>query len=312
MEFAFAFPGQGSQSVGMMKEYADFSIVRQTFSEASDILNQDFWRMINDDQTNDLNLTINTQPLMLISGIAIYRVWESLGGKKPTLMAGHSLGEYTALVAAGAITFPDALSTVRFRAEIMQQAVPEGTGSMAALVGLSDDIVNALCIEITSDSHGESLEPANFNSPGQVVIAGHRNAVLRGIKLAQSKGAKLTALLPISVPSHCSLMTLAAKKLQQRLDILSVKPPLIPILHNADVQHHTDPASIKNILVQQLCAPVRWTETIRTFAAAGIVYVAECGPGKVLTRLNKRIDKDLQCLELTDSTVLKKAIKILI
>lgn len=311
MKFAFVFPGQGSQSVGMMKGYADFPAVRETFAEASDILGQDFWAMANDGPVENLNLTLNTQPLMLMAGVAVYRAWEGLTGAKPAFMAGHSLGEYSALVAAGVLAFADALPLVRFRAEVMQQAVPEGTGGMAAILGLDDETVRAVCTEIMNTSNGESLEPANFNSPGQVVIAGHRDAVLRGMELAKEKGAKRVIMLPMSVPSHCSLMHQAAERMQQRLELVMLHSPTIPVLHNADVQPHADAAAIRNILVQQLCRPVRWTETIHNFASAGVTYVVECGAGKVLSGLNKRIDGKLQNLALTDSEALRQVASIL-
>ncbi len=311
MKFAFVFPGQGSQSVGMMKEYADFPVVRETFAEASDILGQDFWVMVNDGPADDLNLTVNTQPLMLMAGIAVYRAWESLAEAKPAFLAGHSLGEYSALVAAGTLAFADALPLVRFRAEAMQQAVPEGTGGMAAILGLDDDMVRAVCIEAVSTSNGESLEPANFNAPGQVVIAGNRNAVLHGMELAKAKGAKRAIMLPMSVPSHCSLMHQAAEKMQQRLELVALQSPTIPVLHNADVQPHASAAAIRNILVQQLCKPVRWTETIHTLATAGVTHVVECGPGKVLSGLNKRIDGKLQSLALADGEALRQAAGVL-
>lgn len=307
LKFACVFPGQGSQSMGMMKGYADFPVVRETFAEASDILGRDFWAMINDGKADELNLTINTQPLMLMAGIAVYRAWESLGGAKPVFVAGHSLGEYTALVASGALTFADALPLVCFRAEVMQQAVPEGVGGMAAILGLDDEVVRTVCDEVTNSSNGELLEPANFNSPGQIVIAGHKDVVLRGMELARSNGAKRAVMLPVSVASHCSLMRGAAEKMQKRLEQVTLRSPEIPLLHNVDVQQHDDPAVIKKILVQQLCRPVRWTETIRAFAAAGIVHVMECGPGKVLSGLNKHIARDLQSLALTDSAALRHA-----
>lgn len=311
MKFAFVFPGQGSQSVGMMKGYADFQIVRETFVEASDILGQDFWTMVNDGPVDDLNLTVNTQPLMLMAGIAVYRAWESLGGAKPAFMAGHSLGEYSALVAAGALAFVDALLLVRFRAEMMQQAVPEGVGGMAAILGLDDDVVRAVCAEVVNTSDGESLEPANFNSPGQVVIAGHRSAILRGMELAKAKGAKRAVMLPVSVPSHCSLMSQAAEKMRQRLELVALQLPTIPVLHNADVQQHENAIAIRDILVQQLCNPVRWTETIHNFATAGVTHVVECGPGKVLSALNKRIDGKLQSFALADSQTLLQVAGVL-
>ncbi|BCT67514.1 ACP S-malonyltransferase [Nitrosospira sp. NRS527] len=312
VKFACVFPGQGSQSIGMMKGYADFPIVRETFAEASSVLGQDFWTMVNDGSSDELNLTVNTQPLMLMAGIAVYRAWQSLGDVNAALMAGHSLGEYTALVASGALAFSDALSLVRFRAEVMQQAVPEGVGAMAAILGLDDEVVRALCDEITNSSDGELLEPANFNSPGQIVIAGHKNAVLRGMELAKSKGAKRALMLPVSIPSHCSLMSQAADRLQQRLELLMLRAPATPLLHNADVQRHENPEGIKRILIRQLCSPVRWTEIVRSFASAGVTHVVECGPGKVLSGLTKRIDANLQSLALADSVALRHAVDILL
>jgi [acyl-carrier-protein] S-malonyltransferase len=311
MMFACVFPGQGSQSVGMMKGYADFPVVRETFAEASDILGQDFWAMVEEGPLEKLNLTVNTQPLMLMAGIAVYRAWESMGDVKPVFMAGHSLGEYTALVASGVLAFADALPLVCFRAELMQQAVPEGIGGMAAILGLDDEVVQAVCDEVTSSLEGELLEPANFNSPGQIVVAGHKNAVLRGMELARSRGAKRAVMLPVSVPSHCSLMNQAASRMQQQLELVTFESPKIPLLHNADVRQHDDPAAIKKILVQQLCRPVRWTETIRSFAAAGVAHVVECGPGKVLSGLNKRIDENLRSYALTDGVALQHAASML-
>ena len=312
IKFACVFPGQGSQSIGMMKGYADFPVVRETFAEASSVLGQDFWTMVNDGSSDELNLTVNTQPLMLTAGLAVYRAWQSLGNVNPAIVAGHSLGEYTALVASGALAFSDALPLVRFRAEVMQQAVPEGIGAMAAILGLDDEVVEALCGEITSASSGELLEPANFNSPGQIVIAGHKSAVLRGMELARSKGAKRALMLPVSIPSHCSLMSQAADKLQQRLEPLTLEPPQTPLMHNADARRHENTEGIKRILIRQLCSPVRWTETVRSFASAGVTHVVECGPGKVLSGLNKRIDANLQSLALADSVALHHAADILL
>jgi [acyl-carrier-protein] S-malonyltransferase len=312
MKFALVFPGQGSQSVGMMKGYADLPIVQETFSEASDILHDDFWAMVNNGPSDSLNLTTNTQPLMLMSGIAVYRAWKSLGGPNPAFIAGHSLGEYTALVVSGVMTYKDALSIVRFRGEVMQQAVPEGIGKMAAILGLDDDVIQTVCSEITRDSEEESLEAANFNSPGQVVIAGHKNAVLRGIELAKKKGAKRAVLLPMSVPSHCSLMAPAAEKMQQQLELITLQIPDIPVIHNADVKQHKNSTDIRNILVKQLCIPVRWTETINSFTTEDVTHIAECGPGKILTGLNKRINKDLQNIALTDTNALRQTISILV
>jgi [acyl-carrier-protein] S-malonyltransferase len=311
-KFACVFPGQGSQSLGMMAGYSDFPVVRETFMEASDVLGEDFWALMNDGPADKLNLTINTQPLMLMAGIAVYRAWRSLGGPEPVLLAGHSLGEYSALVASGALEFADALPLVRFRAEIMQQAVPEGVGAMAAILGLADEVVNAVCEEITNSSDGELLEPANFNSPGQIVIAGHKGAVLRGMELAQSKGAKRAIMLPMSIPSHCTLMAAAAGKMRQRLESVAMRSPQVPLLHNVDMRSHENASDIKNALVQQLFSPVRWTETVCSLAAAGVGCVVECGPGKVLSGLNKRIHSSLQSLALTDSAALRHAAGILV
>jgi [acyl-carrier-protein] S-malonyltransferase len=308
MKFAFVFPGQGSQSVGMMNGYIDLPVIQETFQEASDILKQDFWSMVNNGPADDLNLTINTQPLMLTAGIAVYRAWRNLGGEKPALMAGHSLGEYTALVASEALSFADALALVRFRAQAMQQAVPEGVGGMAAILGMDDEIIETICRDITNQNSEESLEPANFNSPGQIVIAGHKNAILKGIEMAKSKGAKRAIMLPMSIPSHCSLMKPAADSMRQQLAHVTLQSPRIPILHNADVKTHADVADIKEILIRQLTSPVRWVDTIKALAANGITHVVECGPGKVLAGLNKRIDPNLQQLSLADDEAIKQAI----
>ena len=307
MKFAFVFPGQGSQSVGMMNGYTDLPKIRDTFSEASEILDQDFWAMVSDGPADDLSLTVNTQPLMLMAGVAVYRAWSELGGAKPTFLAGHSLGEYTALVAAESLAFEDALKLVRFRAQAMQQAVPEGVGGMAAILGLDDDIIEAVCTEITNNSENESIEPANFNSPGQVVIAGHKNAVLKGIDLAKEKGAKRAVMLPMSIPSHCALMRPAAQKMQEQLEKTTFQIPTIPVLHNVDANHHDDISAIKDTLVKQLYSPVRWVDTIRSLAAADVTHIAECGPGKVLAGLNKRIDRNLQSVPLTDNDTVRQA-----
>lgn len=308
MKFAFVFPGQGSQSVGMMNGYTGIPVIQETFQEASDILKQDLWSMVNNGPADDLNLTINTQPLMLTAGIAVYRAWTTLGGDKPALMAGHSLGEYTALVASEALCFADALALVRFRAQVMQQAVPEGVGGMAAILGLDDEIVATICRDITSQNSEESLEPANYNSPGQIVIAGHKNAILRGIEMAKAQGAKRAIMLPMSIPSHCALMQPAADKMKQQLQQVTLQSPKIPVLHNADVKTHSNVADIQEILVRQLTGPVRWVDTIKAFAASGITHVVECGPGKVLVGLNKRIDQNLQQLSLADGEAIRQAI----
>lgn len=300
MAFAFLFPGQGSQSVGMMQGFGDSSIIRNTFAEASDVLGVDFWRMATE-PNDDLNLTINTQPLMLVAGIATWRAWLETGATTPTVMAGHSLGEYTALVAAGSISFQDALPLVRFRAEVMQSAVSDGVGAMAAILGLDDDTVRAVCVEA---GQGDVLEAVNFNSPGQVVIAGHKTAVERGMEVAKAKGAKRALILPVSVPSHCALMQPAAEQLSAYLENIAVAAPQIPVLHNADVASYTDAQSIKQALVRQLYSPVRWVDTVQNMVAQGITLAAECGPGKVLAGLNKRIVGDMPCSALTSQDAL--------
>jgi len=307
-QFAFVFPGQGSQSRGMMNGYADFAAVRETFTEASDVLKQDLWHLVAEGSDADLNATVNTQPVMLTAGIAVYRAWQSHNGAKPTLMAGHSLGEYTALVAAGALSFVDALPLVRYRAQCMQQAVPEGVGGIAAILGLDDDMVRTVCAE---GAQGEVLEAVNFNSPGQIVIAGNRAAVERGMELAKAKGAKRAIMLPMSVPSHCSLLKGAAEQLRAYLNNVAVTAPAVPVLHNADVAAYSDAAKIKDALVRQLYSPVRWIETVQAFGKQGITHNVECAPGKVLAGLNKRIDTNQQALAINDGDALKAALAAL-
>ena len=304
-KFAFVFPGQGSQSRGMMSGYADYPVVRNTFAEASDILNQDLWKLVEEGSDADLNATVNTQPIMLTAGVAVYRAWQAQHGAPPAMMAGHSLGEYTALVAAGALHFSDALPLVRYRAQCMQQAVPEGVGSIAAILGLDDNAVRAVCVE---SAQGEVLEAVNYNSPGQVVIAGNRAAVERGMELAKARGAKRAIMLAMSVPSHCSLLKGAAEQLRVYLDNVAVQTPLIPVLHNADVKSHTDGAAIKDALVRQLYSPVRWVETVLEFGKQGMTHNVECAPGKVLVGLNKRIDTNQQALAINDGAALKLAL----
>ena len=287
MKFAFLFPGQGSQSIAMMQGLADLSVVRDTFAEASDILNQNLWAMVSDGPLEALNATVNTQPVMLTAGVATYRAWLAQGGRTPEVMAGHSLGEYTALVAAGALSFADALPLVRIRALAMQDAVAEGVGAMAAILGLDDDTVRAVC---AIAAEGEVLAAVNYNSPGQVVIAGNRAAVERGMVLAKEKGAKRALALPVSVPSHCALMHPAAEKLSAALSAIQISAPQIPVLHNADVTSYQHADQIRDVLARQLYSPVRWVETVRAMANDGVTLAAECGPGKVLTGLTKRID----------------------
>ncbi len=297
MKFAFVFPGQGSQSVGMMAGFDGLPIVRDTFTEASDILKQDFWALVTQGPAEVLNQTVNTQPVMLTAGIAVYRAWREMGGAVPSVMAGHSLGEYSALTAAGAISFTEALPLVHFRAQAMQEAVAEGVGAMAAILGLDDDVVKAVCAEAAEN---EVLEAVNFNSPGQVVIAGNKAAVERGMALAKAKGAKRALPLPVSVPSHCALMQPAADQLAQYLETVSVVRPKVPVLQNADVASFDDPAAIKAALVKQLHCPVRWVETIAHMAQDGVQFAAECGPGKVLVGLNKRIATEMKQYALTE------------
>jgi [acyl-carrier-protein] S-malonyltransferase len=305
MKFAFLFPGQGSQSVGMMAAFAAEALVRDTFAEASEVLGQDLWALVSEGPAEELNKTVNTQPVMLAAGMAVYRAWQAAGGPEPAVMAGHSLGEYTALVAAGALSFADAVRLTRLRAQAMQEAVAEGVGAMAAILGLPDEAVRALCSEAAG---GEVLEAVNFNSPGQVVIAGHKAAVERGVALARSKGAKRAVMLPVSVPSHCTLMRGAAEVLARHLEEVAFQRPRIPVLQNADVAAFDSPEAIRAALVRQLFSPVRWVETIQRMAAEGVTLAAECGPGKVLAGLNKRIAPEMACLALVDPASLADAI----
>jgi len=305
-KIAFFFPGQGSQSVGMMGGFGDSKTVKDTFLEASDILGLDFWAMATEPNEN-INQTTNTQPIMLIAGIATLRAYQKAGGPQANIYAGHSLGEYTALVAAEAISFADALPLVKYRAEVMQGAVPEGVGAMAAILGLEDEAVRAVCAEAAQN---EVLEAVNFNSPGQVVIAGNKAAVERGMELAKSKGAKRALALPVSVPSHCALMKPAAEKLAEYLKNVTVNTPKIPVIHNADVTSYTDSAKIKDALVRQLYSPVRWVDTVQHIYGRGAVNSAECGPGKVLAGLTKRIVAELPCTALTSDEAIIEFISL--
>lgn len=306
MKLAFVFPGQGSQSVGMMQGLATRPEIRLTFSEASDALSQDLWALVTEGPAEQLNLTINTQPAMLAADIATWRVWQAMGGAQPVVMAGHSLGEYAALVAAGALSFPDAIKLVRFRAEAMQAAVPEGSGAMAAILGLDDDDVRAVCSEAAA---GDVVEAVNLNSPGQVVIAGSKTAVERAMALAKEKGAKRALPLPVSVPSHSSLMAPAADKLLAYLQDVTIMSPTIPVLHNTDVEAHSSPEAIRLALAKQLHTPVRWVETVRAIKAAGVERMIECGPGKVLAGLAKRIDDSLSAVALVDEASFAAALE---
>lgn len=297
---AFFFPGQGSQSVGMMNGFGESAVIRDTFAEASEVLGVDFWKMATE-ANEQINETMHTQPIMLTAGIATWRAWLATSNTSPDVLAGHSLGEYTALVASGALTFKDALPLVRYRAEVMQNAVPPGAGAMAAILGLDDDAVRAVCLEAAQN---EVLEAVNLNSPGQVVIAGNKAAVERGMEMAKAKGAKRALPLPVSVPSHCALMKPAAQQLAEYLDRVNIQAPRIPVLHNADVASYSEAEKIKDALVRQLYSPVRWVETVQAIVAQGILLTAECGPGKVLAGLTKRIVADLPSVALTGNDAL--------
>jgi len=308
MKLALVFPGQGSQTVGMLQSFAGSKPVRDTFAEASDVLKQDLWKLAADGPAEELNSTVNTQPLMLAAGYAVYRAWREAGGAQPAVVAGHSLGEYTALVVAGVVAFRDALPLVRFRAQAMQEAVPLGTGAMAAILGLDDDGVRAACGEA---AQGQVVEPVNFNAPSQVVIAGHKAAVERGAEAAKAKGAKRAMLLPVSAPFHSSLLKPAAQRLEQYLANMVFNVPQIPVVNNVDVAVVDEPERIKDALARQACNPVRWVEVIRHMARSGVTHVAECGPGKVLAGLTRRIDGTLQGFAIADAAALTQTVQTL-
>jgi [acyl-carrier-protein] S-malonyltransferase len=306
MKFAFVFPGQGSQSVGMMQPFAGSRAVRDAFNVASEVLGQDLWKLVAEGPAEDLNSTVNTQPVMLTAGYAVYRAWRDAGGAEPSMVAGHSLGEYTALVASGVLDFRDALPLVRFRARAMQEAVPAGEGAMAAILGLDDDAVRAACAEA---GQGQVVEAVNFNAPSQVVIAGHKAAVERGMNAAKSKGAKRAVMLPVSAPFHSSLLKPAADKLADYLGKVALTSPRIPVVNNVDVASESDPEKIRDALARQACRPVRWVEIVRRLADAGVTSVAECGPGKVLAGLTRRIDGRLQGHSIIDPESLEQALQ---
>ena len=297
MKLAFVFPGQGSQSVGMLDGFAAHPAVRETFAEASDALSLDLWALVAQGPADALNLTTNTQPVMLAAGVAVWRAWLAAGGPRPEVVAGHSLGEYSALVAAGALAFRDAVPLVRFRARAMQEAVPAGQGAMAAIMGGDDGAVTSACAEA---EQGQVVEAVNFNAPGQVVIAGHREAVERAIALAKQMGAKRGVLLPVSAPFHSSLLRPAADRLAARLAQVQVATPEIPVIHNVDVAEHRGHDAIRDALARQAASPVHWTATVRAMTARGVTHVVECGPGKVLAGLVKRIADGVPAYALTD------------
>ena len=308
MKLGMVFPGQGSQSVGMMQAYGDLPAMGAVILQASQVLGIDMAKMIAEGPAETLNSTVNTQPVMVTAGYAVYRAWRELGGPEPDVVAGHSLGEYTALVVAEAISFADCLPLVRFRAEAMQEAVPAGVGGMAAILGLEDDALKAACVEA---AQGEIVDAVNFNAPGQTVIAGHASAVQRAIEAAKARGAKRAIPLPVSAPFHSALMAPAAAKLCKYLETVSIVSPRIRVLHNLDVKMHADAAGIRQALVGQADHAVRWVEIIRAMAALGVTHVLECGPGKVLAGLNKRIDPGLTGMALSDRAGIDAALAAL-
>lgn len=309
MKLAFVYPGQGSQSVGMMTGYAGVKTVRNTFTEASDLLGEDMWAMAENGPADVINLTTNTQPLMLVAGVAVFRTWIESGGPVPEMLAGHSLGEYSALVAAEAMKFSDAVPLVRFRAQCMHEAVPAGIGAMAAVLGLDDEGVRAACEEASA---GDGIaEAANFNAPGQVVVAGQKAAVERAVEAAKARGAKRAMLLAMSTPSHCTLMKPASDRLEQALSKVSMQMPRIPVIHNESVAVATNIQQLRQSLVRQLHQPVRWVETVRKLIDSGVTHIVECGPGRVLAGLNKRIGGDVQTVALVDINSVEETIAAL-
>ena len=305
--FAFVFPGQGSQSVGMLDAWGDHPAVAETLKEASDALGEDVGRLIQEGPKETLALTTNTQPVMLVAGIAAYRAWRAEGGAEPAVLAGHSLGEYTALVAAGALTLADAAPLVRFRAQAMQEAVPVGTGAMAAILGLEAQRVIEGCAEalrMFGPNSGEAVEAANFNDPAQTVIAGSKAAVDKACEVLKGMGAKRALPLPVSAPFHSSLMKPAAEKLKQRLAATAIQSPRIPVVNNIEVKAETDPDRIRGALYEQAFGPVRWVECVRAIQGRGIGMIVECGPGKVLAGLVKRIDGSLASGSILDPATL--------
>lgn len=305
----FIFPGQGSQSLGMLSGIAEqYNEVAHTFTEASDVLHYDLWQLVQNGPAVELDKTVNTQPALLTASFAIWRILTTRMQMRPALFAGHSLGEYTALVCANALAFQDAVKLVHARGQFMQEAVNEGTGAMAAIIGLDDSIVAAICQQALTYPD-EVLSPANFNSVGQVVVAGHKTAVERAIVLAKEQGAKLATLIPVSVPSHCKLMEPAAKRLAALLNETEFTLPDTPVINNVDVLPYQSIEEIRQGLIKQLYSPVRWVETIHYFIKAGVTQLVECGPGKVLTGLNKRIDKNLQTLNLAETDGIEALLK---
>jgi [acyl-carrier-protein] S-malonyltransferase len=303
---AFVFPGQGSQKVGMLADMAaEFPVVEQTFAEASEVLGYDLWALVQAGPQEELNLTERTQPMLLTASVAIWRVWNEKGGAKPALMAGHSLGEWTALVCAGVVAFQDAVKLVQQRGKFMQEAVPAGEGAMAAVIGLDDDAIKAACEQAAGD---EVVAPVNFNSPGQVVIAGSAAAVERAIPLCKEAGAKRAMPLPVSAPFHTSLMKPAADRLAEQINATQFNAPEVPVVHNVSAKTEADPEGIKALMIEQIYAPVLWSDCVRTMSEAGITQMVECGPGKVLSGLAKRIEKGLSAFPAESPDALAKAL----
>lgn len=306
---AFVFPGQGSQKVGMLAAaYARSDAVRATFAEAADALGYDVWALVQQGEQETLNLTATTQPVLLTSSVALWRAWREAGGPNPAMMAGHSLGEFSALVCAGSLEFADAVQLVRKRGEFMQTAVPVGEGAMAAIIGLDDDSINKVCAEISAGTAGE-VAAVNFNSPGQVVIAGHTAAVTEASHALKAAGAKRALPLPVSAPFHTQLMKPASEQLAQALAELTLKPPKIPVVHNVHAETEEDPERIRSLLVEQIYSPVQWTRCIEYMASAGIHQIVECGPGRVLSGLNRRINSELQSYSLEEPLALSQALE---
>lgn len=306
-QLAFVFPGQGSQKVGMLADIAAaYPIVAETFAEASDALGYDMWALIQQGPQEELNLTEKTQPILLTSSVALWRVWQQRGGAQPSLLAGHSLGEFSALVCAGTIEFRDAVKLVRARGQFMQTAVPVGVGAMAAVLGLEDDQIVHICR--AASSGGDVVEAVNFNSPGQIVIAGTVEGVGKAIELCKAAGSKRALPLPVSAPFHTSLMRPAGDKLREAMAGLKFSVPKIPVVHNVNAKTESDPEKIKAILFEQIFSPVQWTHCVQTLASAGVTTAIECGPGKVLCGLVKRIDKNINCFGIEDSAGLDAAL----
>ena len=303
---AFVFPGQGSQQVGMLAELAEANpVIKSTFAEASEVLGYDLWDLVQSGPAEDLNQTDRTQPALLTAGVALWRLWQEKGGEQPSVMAGHSLGEYTALVCAGAIDFADGVNLVKLRGEFMQQAVPAGTGAMAAILGLADDAIEAAC---EAAAEGDVVSPVNYNCPGQIVIAGEKAAVERAIDKCKEAGAKRAIPLPVSVPSHCALMKPAAEKMAAELANIEVKLPAIPVLQNVEASVAESVEQLKDNLLAQLYSPVLWTKSVQAMVEQGVESTVECGPGKVLSGLNKKVHKPLSVVAINEPAGLDKAL----